>query len=58
MGGQSAPETSDWEIFADLPGKTRQGKNGKKEKRGGGEMEKKREGGKWKIENGTMEGGN
>ena len=28
--GQSAPpDTSDWEIFVDLPGKERQGKKGK-----------------------------
>ena len=33
------PETSDREIFADLPGKKRQGKNGKGGKR---KMEKKR----------------
>ena len=51
QGWQSAPpqETSDREIFADLPGKKRQGKNGK-----GGKMEKKRRKivkGKVEIEN-------
>ena len=44
------PETSDREIFADLPGKKRQGKNGK-EGKGGGEMEKKRK----KIVKGKVE---
>ena len=44
-GGQSAPpETSDWEIFADVSGKKRQGKKGK-----GVKIEKKR----WKIGNGS-----
>ena len=36
-GTECPPETSDREIFADLPGKKRQGKKGK-----GGRMEKKR----------------
>ena len=36
-GAEWLPENSDREIFADLPGKKRQGKNGK-----GGKMEKKR----------------
>ena len=36
-GGRVPPKTSDWEIFADLLGKKRQGKKGK-----GGKMEKKR----------------
>ena len=29
QGGRVPPETSDWEISADLPGKERQGKKGK-----------------------------
>ena len=46
-GGQSAsPETSDWEISADLPGKKRQGK-----KRKGVKIEKKRR----KIVKGNVE---
>ena len=36
-GGKSAPQTSDWEISADLPGKKRQGRKGK-----GVKIEKKR----------------
>ena len=43
QGGQSAPpETSDLEIFDDVSGKKRQGKNGK-----GMKIDKKR----WKIRN-------
>ena len=42
--GRVPPETSDREIFADLPGKKRQGKI---RKGGGGEWR-----GRWKIENG------
>ena len=50
MGGRLPPETSDWGISADLPGKKRQGKNGKE-----GKMERKRRKivkGKVEIENG------
>ena len=52
-GGRVPPETSDWEISADLPGKKMQGKRGK-----GVKIEKKRrkivkgkvENWKWKVE--------
>ena len=50
-GGQGVrvpPETSDREIFADLPGKKRHGKRGK-----GVKIEKKNgKNGRWEIENG------
>ena len=41
------PETSDGEIFADLPGKKKQGKKGKMEQKRT-KIEKRR----WKLENG------
>ena len=52
-GGQSAPETSDWEISADLPGKSGKKWQGKIEKGENGEEKKgncKRKGGKLKME--------
>ena len=48
-GGQGAdcpPDTSHWEISADLPGKKRQGEKGKLRKKEG-----KSKKGRWKIEN-------
>ena len=50
--GRVPPETSDWEVSANLPGKKRQGKNGK-----GVKIEKencKKEGGKLKMEGGKI----
>ena len=47
-----SPETFDWEISADLPGKKRQGKKGK-----GGNMEKKRRRKIVKKEGGKIENG-
>ena len=44
--GQSAPETSDREISAELPGKERQGEKGKTEQK-----RRKIEKGRWEIEN-------
>ena len=46
------PETSDREIFADLPGKKRQGKGGNGEEKN---ENCEREGGKLKIEGGKKE---
>ena len=46
------PYTSDREICADLPGKERQGKKGKMEKKR--RKIKKREGGKFKMEGGKI----
>ena len=46
-GGRVPPETSDWEISTDLPGKERQGKNWKRIRKEG-----KSKKGRCKIENG------
>ena len=59
-GGRVPPQTSDWEISADLPGKKRQGKKGK-----GVKIEKKRrkivkgkvKNWKWKVESYKMRRG-
>ena len=53
QGGRVPPETSDREIFADLPGKKRGGKKGKWvkiEKKGIKIVKGKVENGKWKVE--------
>ena len=47
VGAECLPDTSHWEISADLPGKERQGKQGKWRKKEG---KLKKEGGKLKME--------
>ena len=48
-GAECPPEVSDREIFADVSGKRRQGKRGKKLRRKEGKLKK----GRWKNENGS-----